>query len=748
MTFHYHYSALPEGNIRLLSLLPHGGDKYAPIECELLHYPLLDQDNGPGLYEALSYAWGSSDKPEQICIDKHNVPVTASLHAALHSLRNRSLPRIIWVDAICIDQVNTEELSKQVQMMALIYAKAARVIVWLGDATVDSDRAIERIRVASRTKNRKEATSRPKYIRGRLGGFTLGIRPLADLIGMFHTRQATDRRDKVYALLGMRSDLSGVSDLMPDYNLSWRELFRKLVKALLSHRTNVTTWESQNIAVIQSSGYVLGHVHLVYHASDREIMEVRTPWAMFGRRRGISLPIESTSAPVLDGDIICLLDGAAKPTIIRLCGNQSVIVRISVDLMGNTINYHESIQDDEMVPRLPRSFFLIWDWERTATSTHGQGYYGDLFKVDETFHKSQLALILWDSGSFERAEESFQELWKVSKEKLGWDHPGTVKYIRYLASLYREIGNADLANRFQAMAKLTSQSPNCSEMEQTGAYVAESFDHEVMLLLLERWKHKTKLPEAVVEAAARNRKHGIEVMRSLRQRRSEIKTTQEVVLAAARNDEHGRELLKFLFDEDGDDINFTDEVLLAASTAKHGDLVLMHLLNRSKNQSRITDTHSFAGAGKQFDGMFILRALLDRTEDRTDLAEDVTLAALENPRAKSIVEYLLYRGNSEFVVTEAVLKTIVKHTHGLDMLYRLSEEGYIFAATEDVITAAVDSLGLSETPPKAKKSRLLLSTAMEDMKTLAERRGRRSDRENLQFSIRNQLEELRLLGST
>lgn len=149
MTFHYHYSALPEGNIRLLLLSPHGGDKYAPIECQLLLHPLLDQDDGPGLYEALSYAWGSAEKPEHICIDKYNVSVTASLHAALHQLRNRSLPRLSWADAICIDQDNTEELNKQVQMMALIYAKAAKVIVWLGDATADSDQAIEDIRVAA-----------------------------------------------------------------------------------------------------------------------------------------------------------------------------------------------------------------------------------------------------------------------------------------------------------------------------------------------------------------------------------------------------------------------------------------------------------------------------------------------------------------------------------------------------------------------------------------------------------------------
>jgi hypothetical protein len=37
---------------------------------------------------------------------------------------------------------------------------------------------------------------------------------------MFHTRQASDPRDKVYALLGMSSDDPGKADLQPDYEIS------------------------------------------------------------------------------------------------------------------------------------------------------------------------------------------------------------------------------------------------------------------------------------------------------------------------------------------------------------------------------------------------------------------------------------------------------------------------------------------------------------------------------------------------
>jgi hypothetical protein len=72
-----------------------------------------------------------------------------NLHAALSRLRDHSFERIIWVDAICIDQENLKERIQQVQLMAKIYSNALRVIVWLGEETKDTDRALEDIRLAA-----------------------------------------------------------------------------------------------------------------------------------------------------------------------------------------------------------------------------------------------------------------------------------------------------------------------------------------------------------------------------------------------------------------------------------------------------------------------------------------------------------------------------------------------------------------------------------------------------------------------
>jgi len=124
-------------------------DEKARIGCRLFDYPLQELGEGTHLYEALSYVWGDSNNLRSISVDEHDLPITINLHAALSSLRDRFIDRIIWVDAICINQGDVEEKGMQVQYMAEIYSKASRVIVWLGEAENDSDRALEEIRLAA-----------------------------------------------------------------------------------------------------------------------------------------------------------------------------------------------------------------------------------------------------------------------------------------------------------------------------------------------------------------------------------------------------------------------------------------------------------------------------------------------------------------------------------------------------------------------------------------------------------------------
>jgi hypothetical protein len=145
----YRHSPLSLGrdSIRLLRLMPHE-DEAADIQCELFEYSLPNSCERTHMYDALSYVWGNPAEKLPIFIHKHSFDVTVNLRAALSHLRNHFIERILWIDAICINQANQEEKQYQIQSMAKIYGQANRVIVWLGETAHDSDLALEEIRVS------------------------------------------------------------------------------------------------------------------------------------------------------------------------------------------------------------------------------------------------------------------------------------------------------------------------------------------------------------------------------------------------------------------------------------------------------------------------------------------------------------------------------------------------------------------------------------------------------------------------
>ena len=139
----YQYSALneEEKEVRLLTLLP--GATSAEI-CILIGIVALTEEDPPQ-YEALSYAWGSSEDPLHINVGtgrSSTLAVTQNLASALTHLRYEHKPRVLWIDAICVDQQNLQERSKQVERMKDVYSMAGRVVVWLGPEMDNSKHAM------------------------------------------------------------------------------------------------------------------------------------------------------------------------------------------------------------------------------------------------------------------------------------------------------------------------------------------------------------------------------------------------------------------------------------------------------------------------------------------------------------------------------------------------------------------------------------------------------------------------------
>jgi hypothetical protein len=109
------------------------------LRC-MLQIVSFTQDTIPE-FEALSYAWGSTDHLVNILIgveEPRELAVTQNLAVALPYLRHFRKPRVFWIDAICVNQRSLKERSRQVQRMGDIYSKAIRVVIWLGPDANDS----------------------------------------------------------------------------------------------------------------------------------------------------------------------------------------------------------------------------------------------------------------------------------------------------------------------------------------------------------------------------------------------------------------------------------------------------------------------------------------------------------------------------------------------------------------------------------------------------------------------------------
>jgi hypothetical protein len=152
------YSPLSEENheIRLLTLVE--GENSAFVSCQLEHYSLIEHPP----YTALSYCWGNPDITKTIILNGVKVQATVNLEAALRQLQAEGYTKL-WVDALCINQNDREERSRQVLRMRRIYMEASLVLVWLGIATPLSKMAMAFIDLVTRSNDAL------KYLRDRGG---------------------------------------------------------------------------------------------------------------------------------------------------------------------------------------------------------------------------------------------------------------------------------------------------------------------------------------------------------------------------------------------------------------------------------------------------------------------------------------------------------------------------------------------------------------------------------------------------
>jgi hypothetical protein len=97
-------------------------------------------------FHALSYTWGearSARDVRPIIVHKQQFYVRTNLWGFLARCQNLTIDAPIFIDAICLDQLNNEERSNQVAFMSEIYQNASITHLWLGEPYEEHQRKLE-----------------------------------------------------------------------------------------------------------------------------------------------------------------------------------------------------------------------------------------------------------------------------------------------------------------------------------------------------------------------------------------------------------------------------------------------------------------------------------------------------------------------------------------------------------------------------------------------------------------------------
>ncbi|KAF4943501.1 hypothetical protein FGADI_13377 [Fusarium gaditjirri] len=137
MKFTYHHLTRNSTEIRLVRLLE-SSCQDSPLSLELCHASINDTN-----YAALSYVWGDVANTVEIVLNHLSFRIGRNFHTALKQLQQNNFHGWLWIDSVCIQQLDISEKSYQVGQMGTIFSKADCVFSWLCQSTRETDRAMD-----------------------------------------------------------------------------------------------------------------------------------------------------------------------------------------------------------------------------------------------------------------------------------------------------------------------------------------------------------------------------------------------------------------------------------------------------------------------------------------------------------------------------------------------------------------------------------------------------------------------------
>ncbi|KJK62273.1 hypothetical protein P875_00095557 [Aspergillus parasiticus SU-1] len=421
---------------------------------------------------------------------------------------------------------------------------------------------------------------------------------------MYNNREATDRRDKVYALLGMSSDNHGPGAILPVYTVSWKDITRRLIRFYIGEQACVQTWDDEDIAVIKGKGCVLGVVEKVTLNSSKDNMWDNSHNAFVtvqmtgGNARGNGDMWTFCKWPGLikKGDIICVLQGASKPTLIRPCGDHCTVITVGFvphnaaysmaeikSANGGKIDEWNGLL--QSVTLYPRDFLLVWecqdfsgrlDKEKDRTSLMDRRLPEHAKRELEVelpkIHRLQnLGLILVDSEKFEQALESFPEALDFYGPKAEEAYLPIFTAIMSIAMSWRVPSDGAILRSMVDIARRRGDFVMIAE--DTMLEMAKSDDAlRWMEFLFTQRRNGLPITAKVLEEVAANQTCNGELMGFILDRAGpEIRITEKILLAAAQNPGYLMEIMRSIFLRRENEIQITDNIIMAANSNKNGD---------------------------------------------------------------------------------------------------------------------------------------------------------------------------------
>ncbi|KAF4624545.1 hypothetical protein G7Y89_g13625 [Cudoniella acicularis] len=474
-------------------------------------------------------------------------------------------------------------------------------------------------RIRSLTYLIRGAIFRPKYTTIPSGKISLG-----ELIDMYHTREATKRHDKVYALVGMSSDDPHTAGLTPDYSVPWKTLLQRLIQYVLSKEAFVETWNERQIAVIKGKGCVFGRVAAVENDSaryDRHHVEVdfyETQPLEYMTEFGARWTLQASAKSIRNDDFVCLFQGASKPSIIRLCKDHFAIIMIAVTLQQSvqTKNgYSERQRPLASTKSFPHDLLLVWNWEKSPGNLQDRARYETSVEVDTLVLENpqtasnkvarlcDVGLVLNNLGLYEAALERLPEPMKNCEGDFGKDNQHALEGLRNLALSYKSLDNWKVAEDLFLRVVQTRKLVLGTDHRDTLSIIADlaSFyidrglpmlqgSRELVTSLPNRIRWNDQITEIdMVHVAKGFDKQLMSVLLDLE--RKDILVTNKVLKAAATNLHGGPQMMAILLDRCDDEVKITKEVVEAVvKNAQCGLELMTLLLNRRGDEVKILIT--------------------------------------------------------------------------------------------------------------------------------------------------------------